>query len=165
MAKYPFYYVLNSVGSDSVCECKGVCKCSPSSMNSSEELQLISPGVVVEVGSREVPHIPSLDVECMDPHELDKLSLWNPQLQRCWEVQDSDTVPQGQVLNIKGRLKASAGFGVEILQTSFPVVNCIQEGYKLPLIREPMPFIQANHKSALEHSQFVTDVVKELLDY
>ena len=26
-----------------------------------------------------------------------------------------------------------------------------------------MPFSQANHKSALEHSEFVTDAVKELL--
>ena len=40
MAKYPFHYVLNLVGNDSVCKCEGVCKCSPSSMNISEELQL-----------------------------------------------------------------------------------------------------------------------------
>ena len=41
MTKYPFHYVLNSVGNDSVCKCEGVCKCSPSSMNISEELQLL----------------------------------------------------------------------------------------------------------------------------
>ena len=28
-----------------------------------------------------------------------------------------------------------------------------------------MPFIQANHKSALEQSEFVTNVVEEHLDY
>ena len=67
MAKYPFHYVLNLVGNDSVCKCEGVCKCSPSSMNISEELQLTPPGVVVEVGSEEVPDTLSLGVECMDP--------------------------------------------------------------------------------------------------
>ena len=83
-----------------------------------------------------MPDTPSLGVEYMDPHELHEFSYWHPQLQRCWKVQDSDTDPQGQVLNVKGRLKASAYFWVEVLQTSFPVVDWIQEGYKLLLIRE-----------------------------
>ena len=88
----------------------------------------MTPGVVVKVGSEEVPDTPSLGVECVDPHKLNKLSLWDPQLQRYWELQHSDTVPQGQILNVKGRLKASVGFWVEILQTSLPVVDWIQEG-------------------------------------
>ena len=74
-----------------------------------------------------------LGVECMDPYELDKLSLWDPQLQRCWEPS--------------------------------PVLDWIQEGYKLPLIREPVAFIQTNHKSALDHSEFVTEAVNKLLKY
>ena len=94
------------------------------------------------------------------------LDTQESQLQRCWEVfQDSDKVSQGQVLHVKGRLKASVGFWVEVLQTSSPVVDWIQEGYKLPLIREPIPFIQANHKSALDHSEFNTEAVKDLLKY
>ena len=82
MAKYPFLYVLSSVGSDSVCECKDVCKCRPSSMNSSEELQLTPLELQLRLDLRRCQiHLPRCWMH--GPHELDKLSFWNPQLQRC----------------------------------------------------------------------------------
>ena len=62
-------------------------------------------------------------------------------------------------------LKAAIGFWVEVLQTPSPVIDWIQEGYKMPLVRVPTQFSQANHKSALEHSEFVTEAINELLKY
>ena len=74
-------------------------------------------------------------------------------------------VSQGQILNVKGRLKASAGFWVEVLQTPSPVIDWIQRRVQITSYQKLNAFSQANHKSALEHSEFVTEAVKELLKY
>ena len=142
MAKYPFYNecVINPV-------CNIVCE-------SDQEKTF------------DIAGIDTLDVECFDAHELDKLSLCDPQLQRCWEISlSTNNGPKGQILNVKGRLKAATGFWVEVLQIPSPVIDWIQEGYKLPLIKVSTQFFQANHKSAVEHSDFVTEAINELLNY
>lgn len=61
--------------------------------------------------------------------------------------------------------EAYIGFWSEVLQAPSLVIEWIQEGYKLPLVRFLPPFFQANHKSALEHAEFVTEAVGELLNH
>ena len=165
MAKYPFY---NECVVNPVCNivCEEVCKCS---QGHGKEFQSLHPGDVIESDQGktfDIAEIDTLKVECFDAHELDKLSLCDPQLQRCWEIsQSTSNGPKGQILNVKGRLKAATGFWVEVLQTPSPVIDWIQEGYKLPLVKVPTQFFQANHKSAVEHSDFVTEAINELLNY
>ena len=44
-----------------------------------------------------------------------------------------------------------------------PVLDWIEDSYKLPLQFMPSPFEQGNHKSALDHHCFVTDSIQELI--
>ena len=84
---------------------------------------------------------------------------------RCWEADDdSSQVGEKQVIDVQGRLKAAAQFWVEVLHAKPPVIDWIQEGYKLPLISIPPTFFQANHKSAIDNSEYVSKTIKDLLN-
>ena len=79
--------------------------------------------------------------------------------QRIWEVgQESH-----QIVDVQGRSRYSLEFWEKNLQASIPVIECIKEGYKLPLISMPDSFCRGNHKSAHMHSMFVTEAISELI--
>ena len=59
--------------------------------------------------------------------------------------------------------KAAAQFWEEVLHAKPPVMDWIREGYKLPLVKVPPKFFQANHKSALDNSEYVSETIKDLL--
>ena len=46
-----------------------------------------------------------------------------------------------------------------------PVIEWIQEGYKLPLLKLPPEFYQANHSSAMEINEYVSETIQDLLKY
>ena len=68
-----------------------------------------------------------------------------------------------QILDVQGRLKQSLSFWRDILDAPPPVVDCIENGYHLPLKFLPPPFSQNNHKSAIDNSIFVNEAVNELV--
>jgi len=70
---------------------------------------------------------------------------------------------KGVLAPVQGRLKRQLSFWVETLQAPAPVIDWIQNGYRLPLQFLPTPFEQPNHKSALEHHKFVTESIQELV--
>ena len=43
------------------------------------------------------------------------------------------------------------------------IIDCIKEGYKLPLLSLPEPFKRHNHKSALQDKEFVTQAISDLI--
>ena len=52
---------------------------------------------------------------------------------RCWELEESTLQKSG----VQGRLQANIEFWREILQAPPPIIDCIAEGYKLPLLSFP----------------------------
>ena len=78
---------------------------------------------------------------------------------RFWELEQNSE----QIVDVQGRLKGSIEFWRTVLNASNPVIECIEEGYKLPLLSLPPPFIAKNQKSATNNPSFVTEAVAELL--
>ena len=65
-------------------------------------------------------------------------------ISKFWEVEVSDTEPQ--VADVQGRLKQNLPFWREVLQAPPWVIDCIENGYCLPLKYLPPPYSQSNHK-------------------
>ena len=76
-----------------------------------------------------------------------------------WELEQNSE----QIVDVQGRLKSSTEFWRTVLNASSPVIECIEKGYKLPLLFLPPPFIAKNQKSANNTPSFVTEAVAELL--
>ena len=105
-------------------------------------------------------------VECFDPQEADCLPLCDPLVGRCWEVSENSLQSDNrQILDVQGRLKASSKFWIEVLHAKPPVIDWIQDGYKLPLLSLPPVFYQANHKSAIDNHEYVSEAIQALLKY
>ena len=83
------------------------------------------------------------------------------ELARSWELEEGDT--QIQVVDVQGRLRRNVKFWSEVLGAPGPVIDWIENGYKLPLQFMPTPFEQCNHKSALGHHEFVSNSVLDLI--
>lgn len=56
-------------------------------------------------------------------------------------------------------------FGIlgKVLEAPPPVIKCIKEGYKLPLLSLPEQHMKPNHRSAQQNEEFVTEAVSDLL--
>jgi len=90
-----------------------------------------------------------LGVEYGNPQDLHTMLFDDPLMGNC-----SPNVGC-QILDVQGKLKAASQFWVDVLHASSPVLDWIQEGYKLPLVSQPPPFSQPNHKSAIDDLQYV----------
>ena len=66
-------------------------------------------------------------------------------------------------MDVQGRLRDRLSFWENVLKATSPVIECIRDGYKLPLLSIPAPFSGSNQKSALDSAEFVTSAIKELL--
>ena len=67
-------------------------------------------------------------------------------------------------MSVQGRLRKHASFWLHDLDTSKFVKGIILHGYCLPFVISPWPVFKFNHRSALQHEQFVSSSVGELLD-
>ena len=63
---------------------------------------------------------------------------------------------------IKGHLKCSLNFRVETLDASDFVLDMIRRGYRLPFAEYPSQCFLKNNRSALQHPNFVADVITKL---
>ena len=79
------------------------------------------------------------------------------ELTRCWEIEGDS-----QVEDVQGRLKENISFWEQNLEPAPWILDCIKEGYKLPLKTIPGPFLGKNQDSALNHREFVTEALREL---
>ena len=76
-----------------------------------------------------------------------------------WEPADEPSVG----IQVQGSLKRHIEFWEQVLKAPDYIIESIRDGYVLPLFSAPSPFIGCNHKSALEHNEFVTNAVLDLL--
>ena len=77
-----------------------------------------------------------------------------------YEAGDKECV---SLLSVQGRLKNHSRFWLQELEPSPFVKEVIIQGYRIPFIRLPDPVFYKNHKSALEHADFVEEAIRKLL--
>ena len=65
-------------------------------------------------------------------------------------------------VDVRGRLKANVGFWQHTLRPLPWIIDCITDGYKLPLKTVPGPFIRKNQNSVLKNVDFAAEAIKEL---
>ena len=65
--------------------------------------------------------------------------------------------------NLKSCLKRTIKFWSETLKANKAIVNVLTEGYKLTLYTVPKPAHFNNNKSAITHSDFVSEEIQDLL--
>ena len=65
---------------------------------------------------------------------------------------------------VKGRLSAAVDFWKSTLNSPEFAVDIITSGYRLPFARYPPQCFLANNRSALQHPQFVSQAICELLE-
>ena len=109
-----------------------------------------------QMGGTPSNEIISLDTsEEVLPHNLEDTNC------RSWEVEYDTNI---QTTKVKGRLKNNVAYWQDILQAPAPVLDWIQNGYKLPLFSELPRSVKHNQQSALANKQFVDQAVTELLN-
>jgi len=74
-----------------------------------------------------------------------------------WEVEQGDT----QVADVQGRLKMNIGFWEDELEPAPWIIDCIREGYTLPLRKLHNKIVQPNQKSAFNNKEFVSLAIDE----
>ena len=67
-----------------------------------------------------------------------------------WEVEEK--VDEQIDTRVKGRFKECIKFWKEAIEAPAYIIDCIQYGYKLPLISEPPRYQQSNSASAFRHT-------------
>ena len=80
-------------------------------------------------------------------------------ISRFWESEQGVT----QIMDVQGSLREKLSFWEHVLKAPSPIIECIRDGYKLPLLSTPAPFSGSNQSSALESAEFVTSALSELL--
>ena len=97
--------------------------------------------------------------EILDP------TLENPDVpcptEKAWKIEEA-TEEQGTIV-VKGRLREHVDFWREVVKAPAFIIDCIQNGYKLPLFSEPPPHRLSNSASALKYKDFVSQAVAEHL--
>ena len=81
-----------------------------------------------------------------------------PELGRCWEFEQDST----QISDVQGHMFTCLSFWEQVLEAPPPVLECIEVGYKLPLLSIPGPYQKPNHKSAQINHDFVSQAISDL---
>ena len=103
-----------------------------------------------------------LDVKMTHPDDtaVQESAGLSESMAQYWEIeQGSDK----QITFVQGRLRERLPFWKDVLQAPLPVVECIEQGYRLPLKHLPPPYVHQNHCSTRTHRDFVEGAVRDLL--
>lgn len=65
-------------------------------------------------------------------------------------------------LSVKGRLKSAINEW-KLIHTNDFIITTISEGYNIPFVSCPPPFVKRNNRSAISHAKFVNEAISELL--
>ena len=87
----------------------------------------------------------------------DMCSEMNPKF---WEVESSGFK---QITDIQGHLKKHLMYWKNVLYAPPPILDCIENGYCLPLKFVPPPRFQRNHNSTATHNEFVNEAIENLV--
>ena len=80
------------------------------------------------------------------------------------EFDSGNPLPEQPMVSVQGRLRECSKFWIDELEASQSVIDIIIAGYRLPFLAFPLAVCARNHKSAFEHSAFVSEAVQELVD-
>ena len=86
---------------------------------------------------------------------------WESELSKFWEVEVDS--PFSQITDVQGRLRKNYKYWQEVLQAPTPVLECIENGYRLPLKFLSPSHHQGNNKSTETHRQFVDEAAQSLI--
>ena len=81
-------------------------------------------------------------------------------LTKFWEIESHNP---DQITNVQGRLRLHIAFWQDVLQAPPPILDCIENGYRLPLKFIPPFQCQPNHNSTVVHQSFVEDAVENVV--
>ena len=109
------------------------------------------------VNSYKVHGTDSIDYVEGDPDEL----YDQKDIDKFWETEASGL--SSQITDVQGRLRQNVSFWKDILHAPAPVIDCIENGYRLPLKFLPPPHSLSNHLSTGNHRKFVDEAVQSLL--
>ena len=103
--------------------------------------------------------------ECVDGQfDEHRNSMWDSQvtleITQFWELESLGAV---QIADVQGRLKQCLPFWRDVLQAPPNILECIENGYRLPIKFIPPTFCQSNHDSASAHQEFVDEAVHNLV--
>ena len=88
---------------------------------------------------------------------LDAIDLVTERLLEPVPVGDSEPI------SVQDRLHEHANFWLNELEASAFVKEIVTQGYRIPFLKVAWPVFKCNHRSALEHEEFVTSTIKELV--
>ena len=173
--QYPFNNVLMSISSVSSMHasvngygdkvCSGLlCVDKPQSdqLSKADHSKASGEGVQLDTYAENAQQGPSVhNTSTDDPGHIDSGidGLETTELQRYWELEQSEI----QIVDVQGRLKNQLSFRKEVLQAPVPIIECISEGYKLPLLSPPPTYSGKNQSSAHHNADFVSLAIVELL--
>ena len=75
----------------------------------------------------------------------------------------AELVGDSEPISVQGRLHEHANFWFNELEASSFVKEIITQGYRIPFLKVPWPVFKCNHRSALEHEEFVATAIEELV--
>ena len=101
--------------------------------------------------------MPLAGVNDQSPHT--ELEESTGAITKYWEVESV----QSQITDVQGCLKKKLLYWKEVLHAPLPILDCIENGYQLPLKFIPPAYFQDNHNSAMVHHSFVDEAIKSLL--
>ena len=110
-----------------------------------------------QVLSKECVDGPSVMHANEDKSILDTKRDYN--LNQFWEVEGQGP---GQIMDVQGRLKQSLSYWRDVLEEPPYILDCIENGYRLPLKFIPPSHIQHNHQSSQTHHSFVDEAISSL---
>ena len=83
------------------------------------------------------------------------------ELQQYWELEQGTSHPRFRMC--KAGLNIQLRFWRKVFQAPVPIIDCISEGYKLPLLAPPPTYYGKNQSLAHQNAGFVLSAIAELL--
>jgi len=99
-------------------------------------------------------------LHCQCGHMYGDQVAWRDGTTQFWELESHGSV---QITDVQGRLKKCLPFWKEVLGAPPNILECIENGYRLPLKFIPPSYSQKNHNSAGVHQDFVDEAVHNLI--
>ena len=100
------------------------------------------------------------EVDYSTMHDVNSSDMCSETNTKFWEVESSGLE---QINDVQGQLKKHLKYWEYVLHAPPPILDCIRNGYRLPLKFVPCSRFQHNRSSAVSHIQFVNEEIENLV--
>ena len=100
------------------------------------------------------------EVECSATYNVNSSDMCSEINPKFWEVESSGLK---QITDVQGRLKKHLMYWKNVLHAPPPILDCIENGYRLLLKFVPPTHFQRNHNSTATHNEFVNEAIENLV--